>query len=189
MARRTLRDRLEEHPRGQAARRRLDAFLATPLGRLAWAMYEVRLRDRALTLAGQAFIALVPLLVVIASWLGSTGGEALGDYLVRSFELEGDTADAVHTLFSRPPDASSGTSVLSLAILLVSVSSFGRALQRTYEVAWGLPARGRSRAVRGALGTLALLVTMTAVILVKNLIGGWPAGALDDHTNWVQFIF
>ncbi len=124
---------------------------ATRPGQLATSLYEINLRDRALTLAGQAFIALVPLLILLATAASGSDGVALADYLIDKFHLTGGSADAVTLLFERPPDSRSGLSLIGLVILLVSFSSFARSMQRTYEVAWEppctwlptQPARGR----------------------------------------------
>lgn len=169
---------LRDHPWMVEGRRRYEDLRETPVGQLGLALHEVQLRDRALTLAGQAFIALVPLLIVLASWLGGAGGEALGRWLVQHFDVEGDAEDAVIALFSRPPSADGGMTLLSVLILLVSVNSFGRALQRTFEAAWRLPHRGPKRALRGAAGTLLLLTAIGGVALLGGLLAGLPGGRL-----------
>lgn len=184
--------RWRQHPVVRRLEATYEELLDTPLGHLALALREVRLRDRALTLAGQAFIALVPLLLVLAGWIGSAGGEGLAATLVDRFRLTGEAADAAALLFSRPPDPASGTSVVSLLILLVSVNSFGRALQRTFEAAWRLPSTGSGRAVRGGWGLLVLLSTMALGVAVPAVImrlpGGWllavPAQLLVAIPAW-----
>lgn len=144
-----MRDRLESLAWVRRGRAEYEARLDTPPGRLFLAWREVRLRDRALTLAGQAFIALIPLSIVVTGVLGSSGGAAVGRWLVDRFSLEGSSATAVLTLFARPPEPTSGMSFLSLAILLVSVNGFARALQRAFEAAWGLPGTGRGAPCAG----------------------------------------
>ncbi|GAA1479132.1 hypothetical protein GCM10009623_35780 [Nocardioides aestuarii] len=160
------------------ARQLYDELVDTPLGQLFVALREVQLRDRALTLAGQAFIALVPLLIVVASWIGSTGGTEVASWLIARFELSGESADAARTLFSRPPSPSGGTTLLGLLILLISVNSFGRALQRTFEAAWRLPHRGSRRALRGALGTGTLIASIAIVAFVTGVSSDLPGGPL-----------
>ncbi len=58
------------------------------LGRLATAMLAANMRDRALSIAGQAFIALVPLPVVMATIASASKGQAVADWLIGRFELE-----------------------------------------------------------------------------------------------------
>lgn len=154
----------------------LERFRATPLGNLLDRLLEVQVRDRALGLAGQAFIALVPVVIVLATWLSSTDGAAVGDWLVRHFSLEGSAAEAVDQLFARPPDASSGVSLLGLLILLVSVNSFARLLQRTFELAWRLPQRAPRRTPQRLLSLLVLVALLVGVAVVTGLVGGLPTG-------------
>ena len=149
---------------------RLVAFLQTPAGRLVHSLVDLGARDRALTLAGQAFIALVPLVIVLATWLSAEDSRAVGDWVVRHYGLEGSTAAAVDQLFATPPDTTSGISLLGLAIVLVSVNSFARTLQRTYEVAWDLPPRAPRRTPNRLVSLLLLSVLFVAV--------GWVVGVV-----------
>jgi membrane protein len=149
---------------------------ATRPGQLATSLYEINLRDRALTLAGQAFIALVPLLIVLATAASGSDGKALADYLIDKFHLTGGSADAVSLLFERPPDSRSGLSFVGLVILLISFSSFARSMQRTYEVAWRLPARGFRRSLRGVAGSMVLLATFVLMAMISARVDALPAG-------------
>ncbi len=157
---------------------RVARLLATPGGRLVLALVDLSVRDRALTLAGQAFIALVPLGIVLATWLSAEDGRAIGRWLVTHFGLDDTTAEAVYQLFDRPPETTSGVSLLGVAILLVSVNSFARTLQRTYEVAWELPPQGRRRA-GNRFGSLLLLSGLLVILAwVTGLVRQLPVGAL-----------
>src|SRR5262245_38733280 len=113
-------------------------FAATWLGRIVFALLAVRLYDRALTMAGQAFIALVPMLIVVATVVSTNDAQAIGGWLIDRFDLEGSSAEAVEGLFERPPSASGGLTIIGIITLLISASSFARALQRAYEDAWNL---------------------------------------------------
>ena len=70
-------------------------------------------RDRVLVLGGQAFTAVIPLAIVVASV--ATDGDALATRLIARFHLTGSAADAVRTLFSRPPEATGTISLLGFA--------------------------------------------------------------------------
>ena len=140
-------------------------------------MYEIDGRNRAITLAGQAFIALIPLLVVTSGWLSRDGNQQAADLMIAYFELTGSTAEAVNLLFASPPDATGGLTLLGLAILLFSVGSFSRSLQRLYELAWGLPPARRVRATVSGLGGVFLLLGMLVLVgWIGHLLG--PAGVL-----------
>jgi membrane protein len=139
------------------------------VGRLVAALLEIRLYERALTLAGQAFIALVPLLIVLATMLGSADSEAVGNWLIQRFELTGPSAEAVQSLFSRPPSTSSSLTIIGLVTVLISASSFARSVQRTYEVAWDLPARGFRRNLNGIEGAIVLIGLLGVLAWVSSL--------------------
>jgi membrane protein len=164
-----------EHPQVRRVVRWVQKSL---LGRIVVASLEIRLYDRALTLAGQAFIALVPLLILVATLLSGSGAVALGDWLVNRFALADASADAVHSLFVRPPSASGGLTILSVLTVLVSASSFARSVQRTYEIAWQLPARGLRRAINGIQGACLLIIVLAALAYLAGLADRLPGGLI-----------
>jgi membrane protein len=134
--------------------------------------------QRALVLAGQAFSALIPLLIVLSTLVSSHGGERFGETLIERFGLSGNSADAVRTLFAQPPGASSSVSFGSALLLVLSGLSLSRTIQRLYEAAWRLPPRG----LRGTFGGLAALALLVTQILLLSLLAGFfrsaPAGSL-----------
>ena len=96
--------------------------------------------DRSLVIGAQAFSALIPLLIVFAS-VGFRNGRTFADDLVNTFQLSGRGADAVRSVLTAPGDGP-GSTVAGLLLVVFSSLSFTRALQRTYELAWGLRRRG-----------------------------------------------
>lgn len=153
---------------------RVASVLESRPGQLGVALYEINLKDRALMLAGQAFIALVPLLIVIATVTTSDDGLQVGNWLINRFSLTGVAQAAVVSLFTSPPGTTAGLSVVSVVILLVSFNSFARLVQRTFELAWGLPAKGFSRAVNGMGATLVLISTVGVLAWTTALLAGLP---------------
>ena len=154
-------------------------------------------RDRVLMLAGQAFIAVIPLLIVVATVSGTGGASAVGSYLVARFDLDGSAEASVRTLFDRPPDATGGLTLLSAVVLLWTTNSFARSLQRTFAAAWDLPRAGLRGTAHRSVGLVVLLVVLFGmswigavlqegplltplVVLVQLavLVGGW---ALASH--------
>jgi membrane protein len=95
--------------------------------------------DRSLALGAQAFGAVIPLLILVeAVEPGDTG---ISDELIRRFDLKGAAAEAVNEAFEVTAGQSSMTA-LSAVVLIVSVLSFTRRLQRLYEDTWGFEQRG-----------------------------------------------
>jgi membrane protein len=113
--------------------------LAAPFGER---LVEVELFDRAVALASQAFVALIPFMVVAAAVLPGKEEKSVADSIVKRFELEGDSAEAVQLVFSQPAEVRNTLSLLGVALLIISALSFCRALQRLYERSWRLPTRG-----------------------------------------------
>ena len=125
-------------------------------------------RDRALAIGGQAFTAVVPLLIVVAAAMRGSGTPVVADRLTEKFQLSGTAAEAVAVLFRRPPGATGAITVAGVALVLVSLLSLTRALQRTFERAWGLGPAG----VRGALNGLTGVGLLLASVLVLSLLVG-----------------
>jgi membrane protein len=114
----------------------------------------------------QAFSALIPLLIVLAS-VSSSDGSSFAESMIRRFGLSGDSADAVRTAFAAP---ASGTSVTIIGVLLVvfSALSFSRTLQRVFELTWNLSRRG----MRGTLAGLRWLGLVVVYFALHPLLDG-----------------
>jgi membrane protein len=125
-------------------------------------------RDRGLAIAGQAFLAVIPFLVVVAAFTASDGATAAGDKLVSRFHLSGGAADSVRQLFQRQPGEHSPITGVGLLILALSLLSFSRALQRTWELAWQLP----PKSWRGSLGGVAAVALLFLEILLLAVLAG-----------------
>jgi uncharacterized BrkB/YihY/UPF0761 family membrane protein len=91
--------------------------------------------DRAIALASLSFSALIPLAIVTG---GILSDQDAGSELVSRFGLEGKGASAVTELFDTGEDLTSGFSLFSAFLLLVTILSFSRALQRLFERTWQL---------------------------------------------------
>ncbi|MCW2982678.1 MAG: ribonuclease [Conexibacter sp.] len=126
--------------------------------------------DRSLVIGAQAFSALIPLLIVLAS-LGSRDGRSFADALIRRFGLSGDAASAVRTAFAAPASGSSIT-VVGVVLVVVSALSFSRTLQRIFELTWQLPRRG----FRGTLAGLRWLAVVVVYGALHLLVASWVHG-------------
>jgi membrane protein len=103
-------------------------------------LLELEIIDRSLVIGAQAFSALIPLFIVLAS-ISAHGGDAFANVLIDRFGLSGDGAEAVRRTFTAPADDSTVTFLGALLVVYSSLA-FTRALQRTFELAWSLPRRG-----------------------------------------------
>lgn len=140
--------------------------------------FLIEARDRVLMLAGQGFIALVPLFMVVASLTSASGVERVGDGIIETMGLTGGAAEAVSTLFAYPPGAAGGITVFSLILLLFSLNGLAKSVQRTFEVAWGLPRMGMRGTRSRTLGLIVLLGCGSLAAWVSGLLDGLSAGLL-----------
>jgi membrane protein len=91
--------------------------------------------------------------------------------------LTGDSADAVRTLFRRPPGAGGVMSLVSLVVLLTALLTLTGVLQRTYEAAWDLPRHGLPGRLHGLTGTSLLFAQLIVLSLFASTLRGVPAGS------------
>lgn len=109
---------------------------------------EIGAFDRAMALAGQAFAALLPLLIVLGTF---APGNDVANELIDRFRLSGSAADTLRSAVAQPP--ATGIGATGVLLLVISALSFTRALQRLYVIAWRLEKLG----VRGNVWGLAWL--------------------------------
>jgi len=147
-------------------------ILAPPLklGR-DWAVRFVELQgfDRAVALAGQAFTALVPLLIVYGAGVSKATGQDFADQLVRVFDLKGGAATELNKAFAPADDVQSEVNVFGAFLLTVSALSFTRALQRLYQLAWHQSSLGLRAAKWGLIWLAIIIVILT---LRPPILGG-----------------
>ncbi len=164
-----MRDRLEKWSRWAAG---------TLPGRCVLRFLRIEGTNRGLVLAGQAFTTLIPLLIIVASASAATGDSSFGDNLVKRFRLSGESADAMRTLFRRPPTAGGALSLVGLVVLLSALFSLTGSLQRTYEAAWELPRRGLHGRLNGLTGTSLLFAQLIVLTLLASAVHSAFAGPI-----------
>jgi membrane protein len=135
-------------------------------------------RDRALVLGGQAFTTVIPLLIVVAAAASRKGPTTLSDRLARRFHVGGSSADAIRVLFERPPGATGTITVAGVVVLLFSLLSFTRSLQRAYEAAWRLPPVGVRGTLNGAAAVGLLISSLIVLSLLVGVLRQLPAGTV-----------
>jgi membrane protein len=163
-----------------SARAAWQRFEGTLAGEFLRTFVELRVVDRSLALASKAFVAILPLTILSTAVVS---GRAFGDELVRRFGLTGLGASAARELFAAPSQVEASIGAFGFVILVASVLSFARALERVYLDAWRLPppvgkaTLGRVVWLGGVFVTLAALVEVHALWphsgrTLQSLIGG-----------------
>jgi len=135
-------------------------------------------RDRALVLGGQAFTTVIPLLIVVAAAASQKGPTALADRLAVRFHVTGASAQSIRTLFERPPGATGAITIAGSVVLLFSLLSLTRSLQRLYETAWQVPSAGVRGTLNGVTAVGWLLTSLLVLSLLTGLLRQAPAGTV-----------
>ena len=104
---------------------------------------------------------MIPLSIIISAVVPGT--DNFGDSLVNRLGLTGAGAEATRNLFATEGEIRGAVSVLGFVILLYSVFSFAKGLQRVYLDIWRLPAQQVEAAVRRATWVLTF-VLFTALL-------------------------
>jgi membrane protein len=138
-----------------------------------WAVRFVELQgfDRAVALAGQAFTALIPLLIVYTSLVSRATGRDFADELVRVFGLSGSAATDLRHAFAPAGEVQSEVSSFGTLLLVVSALSFARALQRLYQLAWDQPSLGLKAAKWGLIWLMLVIAVVTLRPLIVSGVG------------------
>jgi len=129
-------------------------------------LVEMQFVERSVALGSLAFTAMVPLMVIAAAFLPGTDG--LPSELIRRFHLHDPTAAGVRDAFAQPEAVRQSISWFGVLLLLVAALSFTRALQRVYERAWRLQARGFAGTRAGLTWLGGIVVWATAFSVVRR---------------------
>ena len=118
--------------------------------------------DRAVALAGQAFTALIPLLIVYSAVRSDASGAGLRRRAHPRVRPEGRRRPRTCARRSPRRARSRAASARSARLILIfSALSFTRALQRLYQLAWGQPSLGMRAAKWGLVWLALVVVTIT----------------------------
>jgi membrane protein len=127
---------------------------------------RTRVIDLAYTLSAQAFVALIPLILVVTAAFSHTGQDsAMANELIQRFGLAGAAQAAVRQLFTTP-GAGSGVYWTGLVITLYSAFSLARRVARAYASLWDIPRLPANQQWRG----LVWLLIQVLVILVLSTL-------------------
>lgn len=143
-------------------------------GRCTARAFEIQITDRMLALAAQAFLALLPLVIVVASVAPDSVTDSLVEVLRKHVGLSGgSTTGDIEVIASATDEA--GVTAIGALLVLLAATSFSRALQRVYERAWRLPPGGLRSAWRPLAWIIGILVYFLLLGLTfKVSLGGVP---------------
>jgi membrane protein len=139
------------------------------VGRLLARLAEIGGVERGTVLGAQAFTALIPYLVVASAVVPKGANESFADTIIERFDLEGRPADGVRALFASAGEVESGITFLGIAILLITVVSFARSLQSTYERSYGLEPSGLTGVPWSLLWIVALAIWLSLTSIQEEM--------------------
>jgi membrane protein len=127
---------------------------------------EIELMHRALGFAALGFVAMMPLLIVIAAT--SPGNYGFGQWVIDGMGLTGASERIVKRLFAPSRRVLSGTDAFGLAIVAVFGPTFASSVQTGYEKVWHLRPRLRHRLWQQVLWLAALTGQLYTQILTSH---------------------
>ena len=129
----------------------------TLVGQVLLRLAELNPVERGLALGSKLFTAVVPLAIILSSLMSSR--DAVATRLIEGFGLTGAGAAALRELLRVPAgQTGSAISVIGILVLIYSLLSFSRALQRVYQDAWRLPPMNSRGMAWGLLWVVAFAV-------------------------------
>ena len=150
-------------------------------GQILGRLIEVQFLDRTVILAAQAFSAILPLFIVVSTVSPHPGGDSPGTVLIGKLGLGASEMSSLQTAVVPPPSARASVGVLGILLALLTATSFARALQRSYQLAWRLPPVGLRAAWRPLALVVGLALYIQLLFLFGRLVRGVPAGSvLED---------
>jgi membrane protein len=150
-------------------------------GQILGRLIEVRFLDRTVILAAQAFSAVLPLIIVVSTISPHPGGDSPATVLARKLGLAADDVSSLQVTVAPPTSARASIGVLGVVLALLTATSFARALQRSYQLAWRLPSAGLRSAWRPLALVVGLALYIELLFLFGRLVKGIPASSvLED---------
>ena len=85
---------------------------------------------------------LLPLFMVVSTLSPHPGGDSPATLMARRLGLDPSSVSSLQSSVAPPSSARASIGVLGVLLALLTATSFARALQRSYELAWRLPPAG-----------------------------------------------
>jgi membrane protein len=142
--------------------------------------HDLDVLDRAMTLAAQAFTSIFPLIIAIAA-VRPRESDSLGQDLADILSTPESSRQVLEEAFPSEPRTFGAFGLLGVLIVLVSSTSFTRALARMYARIWRVAPPGR---LRGAWRWIAVLMAIAVTYIVLGLLrAAWRGIPLDTLVN------
>lgn len=129
---------------------------------------QLELLDRSFGLAAQAFVAMLPLIIVIVSLFVTDKAETMTNVLGDRFGLDFAAREAIRALFSSTSDVVT-FSWLAGVITLLSAFALSRRLARVYASIFDVPALPRRQTWHGLVWIVVQIVLFTSSSFLRDV--------------------
>lgn len=126
--------------------------------------------DRAMALASSALTAMIPITIIVGALLPASVDPAAR--IIDRYDLTGSGAEAVKEAFQPATEVTTSIGFIGFFLLVYSLLSFTRAMQRLFETTWDLP----SLSVRNTLGGAKWLISLILYLGIT----GWVADITEQ---------
>ena len=130
--------------------------------------FDLELLDRSFAISAQAFVALLPLIIVFVSAVLRSDAVVVGQQINERFGIDGAASLAVEALF-RSDSTVRAISWLAVAMSLLSAFSLARRLSRTYALIYGVPGLTTSQLWRGVVWIGVQVVLLAAASGLRDI--------------------
>ena len=137
--------------------------------------FELEILDRSFGLAAQAFVALLPLVIVVVSVFVTDSADVMAQSIGDRFGLDDAARTSIRVLFEHPGVAA--ISWLAVIISVLSAFSLSRRLSRAYAAIFEVTALPRSQGWRGLVWVALQLVLLILTSVLRDLRDGRGAAA------------
>jgi membrane protein len=166
-----------------------DRIDSSRVGHVQRRFVQVDLVNQAVILAALALSLLVPVLVTLAALVPLGAANSLPAVVGARLGLESAAVADLQSLFPSREAVRGSSTVIGTLFTLLSAYAWPTALQRGYEIAWGVTSRGWR-------GLWRPLVWLTAFVAAGALLLALPRSGLDDPWRtilllllWTPIIF
>ena len=144
------------------ARRRAPPPVLRVITRTAGGLQQVEPFDRGMTLAAQAFTSIFPLIIAIAALLPDSSG-SLPDRISDALGVPDSSRAVIEQALPAHPDTRGAFGIIGVLIVVVSATSFSRALARMYSKVWGVTPPGWTGGWRWVAALFGVALTMVTL--------------------------
>jgi membrane protein len=130
--------------------------------RTAAGLQNVEPFDRGMTLAAQAFTSIFPLIIAIAALFPDSSGDT-SDRVSSALGIPDSSRAAVEQALPAHPDTRGAFGIIGVLIVVVSATSFSRALARMFGKVWGITPPGWTSGWRWVAALFGVALTTITV--------------------------